>query len=48
MGRFLKLSVYDEIPDARAAYAWLDLTAQVGETTVFLTGTPRDFLIETA
>lgn len=46
-GRFLKLTVYDDNPRARAAYDRLGFTAQTGETTMFLTGAPLDTLKET-
>ncbi len=39
-GCFLKLTVYDDNPGARAAYDRLGFVAQTDETNMFLTGAP--------
>lgn len=46
-GRFLKLSVYHDNPEARAAYDSLGFTAHADETAMFLTGAPLSILKET-
>jgi ribosomal protein S18 acetylase RimI-like enzyme len=45
--RFLKLSVYDDNPRARAAYDRLGFTAQAAETNMILTGAALTSLKET-
>lgn len=43
-GRFLKLTVYQDNPKARAVYDRLGFAAQAGETNMILTGAPLETL----